>query len=124
MATYRPRRFGGEDRLFAGFFVVVVLITLASLTFGIISAFHVSKALDCVVVDKDRTSKPKGGSDMRIYTDNCGNFKVDDSWLSGTFHASDTYRDIKVGATYNFTTRGFRVPFLSAFPNIVEAVEQ
>lgn len=37
------------------------------------------------------------------------------------FHSSDTYRSIEPGQTYRFTTIGFRIPFLSEFPNIVEA---
>lgn len=78
---------------------------------------------NCVVTDKDRTSKSNGGSDMRVYTENCGNFTVADAWLKGEFSSSDTYAKIEPGHTYDFTTIGWRVPFFSMFPNILEAEE-
>ena len=100
----------------------VILAVIASLVFGVVAAFHVTEHGPCTVVEKDRT-RTDSGSDMRVYTENCGNFKVADSLLSWTWSSSDTYREIEVGETYEFKTRGFRVPFLSAFPNIVEAEE-
>jgi len=109
------------DRLVIAFGALVILLVVAFLGFAAYASFHVEAHGGCVVEGKDRTAKQGGGSDMRVYTTNCGNFKVDDSWLSGTWHSSDTYRDIKVGETYDFKTRGFRIPFLSSFPNIVEA---
>lgn len=77
----------------------------------------------CTVVDKDRVSKSEGGSDMRIYTEGCGNLKVSDALLKGKFNSSDTYRKLEVGHTYDLTTTGYRVGFLSAFPNVIAAEE-
>lgn len=102
--------------------VAFALLIVGLIIYGVVAALHVAHPKGCEVIDKDRTSND-GKSDMRIYTENCGNFKVDDSWLSKTWHSSDTYRDIDVGKTYDFTTRGYRVEFFSWFPNIVEANE-
>lgn len=113
--------FSGEDIGFAVLFVVVAGFILSAVGFGLYSSFHTETFSNCKVEDKDRTSND-GKSDMRVYT-TCGNFKVGDSWLSGTWHSSDTYREIKVGKTYDFDTRGIRVPLFSWFPNIIEAHE-
>lgn len=76
----------------------------------------------CTVEDKDRASQ-EGGSSFRIYTD-CGVFKVQDSFTRGMFSSADRYAAIEVGETYEITTYGWRIPFMSAFPNIIEAKEK
>lgn len=73
----------------------------------------------CTVDDKDRSSS-QSGSVYRVYTD-CGVFQVEDATARGQFASADLYADIENGATYEFTTIGWRVPFLSMFPNIIEA---
>lgn len=102
---------------------LAMLVIFGLLGFGIYSATHVETHQDCTVTEKDRTTKAEGGSDARVYTENCGTFQVADSILSWTFSSADTYASIEVGETYDFKTRGFRIPFLSAFPNIVEATQ-
>lgn len=77
-----------------------------------------------VVTDKDRAKDQDGHSDMRIYTDDCGVLRVKDELWVGQLDSADIYAHIKVGKTYTFTTRGWRVPWLSQFPNIVKAEEQ
>ena len=74
----------------------------------------------CTVTEKDRTSLPKGGSDMRIYTEDCGTLSVADNWANGIMNSADVYAQIKPGNTYEFETVGFRVPIISGFPTIVE----
>lgn len=104
--------------------VAVVLLFFVAVTFSIVNATHVQEFQDCKVTGKDRTtSRDKDGnekSDARIYTDSCGTFQVGDSLLSWTFSSADTFGSIEEGKTYDFKTRGFRVPFFSMFPNIVE----
>jgi hypothetical protein len=102
--------------------LLVAVLFVGGIAFNIINATHVSHRT-CTVNDKDRTSKSNGKSDMRVYTDQCGVMHVGDSILSWTFHSADTYASIKPGHTYKMTTRGFRVPFFSMFPNVVKAEE-
>lgn len=47
-------------------------------------------------------------------------FEVTDSLFKWRFDSADTYNMIKEGETYEFTTGGYRVPFLSLYPNIYE----
>jgi hypothetical protein len=74
----------------------------------------------CTVEDKDRSSS-QSGSVYRVYTD-CGVFEVEDAMLRGNFASADLYAELDTGGTYEFTTIGWRLPFLSMFPNIIDAV--
>lgn len=107
--------------------LLVAVLVVIGVVFGIRNATHVETLHDCKVTDKDRTSVSDGNggskSDARVYTDSCGVVRVGDSLLSWTFSSSDTYAEIEVGKTYDFKTRGYRVPFLSMFPNVVEVTE-
>lgn len=110
-----------DDSIVVVIGLIIAAFVLGAIGFGIYSATHVETHAACVVTDKDRTTNRDNKSDARIYTENCGTFQVSDSLLSWTFSSADTYASIKVGETYDFKTRGFRVPFFSAFSNIVEA---
>jgi hypothetical protein len=83
--------------------------------------FTTQTSVTCTVTDKDRTTTAEGVSDHRVYTEDCGTFKVGDEWLLGAFNASDTYSQIEIGDTYNFDVVGWRNGFLSLFPNILSA---
>lgn len=89
----------------------------------VVACYHHVQHFTCTVEDKDRTSNSKGVSDMRIYTTDCGNLTVADAMFRSNYHSSDTFAAIKPGHRYEFTTIGFRIPFMSEFPNIVEAKE-
>ena len=77
----------------------------------------------CVVTGKDRTQDSEGNSQARVYTENCGTLKVADSIVDGQWNSADVYGGIQEGNTYDFNTRGVRIPFLSAFPNIIKVTE-
>lgn len=76
---------------------------------------------NCVVTGTDRVSKAKGGSSMRVYTENCGTFSVADNWFHGQFTAADTFGALEEGESYDFTTVGMRIGIISYFPNIITA---
>lgn len=77
----------------------------------------------CKVSGKDRVSKSDGGSEMRVYTDDCGTFVVADSLTRVQFRSADLYGKLQEGHTYKFTYHGWRNGVLSMFPNITEAQE-
>lgn len=103
----------------------VIALIVAALVLGLpiytFACYHHVRHLTCHVTGKDRTSG-SGGS-MRVYTSDCGNLEVQDATFRKNFHSSDTYAAIHTGHTYEFTTTGYRIPFLSEFPNIVEQHE-
>lgn len=110
----------------SAFAVVVVAIAVIAIGFTLFSAAAISgSSTGCVVKDKDRSTGYKGRSDMRVYAEGCNGssetkvFSVSDNWFVGQFASADTYAKIEIGKTYDFETRGMRVPVLSSFENIV-----
>jgi hypothetical protein len=50
-------------------------------------------------------------------------FENTDSLIEGKFNSSDVYGSIEKGKTYKFETYGWRLPFFSAYENIIGAKE-
>ena len=102
--------------------VLVVAVLVAAVGFAVANATHM-RHLTCTITDKDRawvSSGESGHSSQRVYTDQCGVLSVVDSLWSWHFNSADTYSALKKGHTYALTTRGYRIPFLSIFPNVVD----
>jgi len=100
------------------FGVVVVLVVIGAVGTFIYTRAHTTEHVGCVVIDKDRASTENGTS-YRVYTDNCGVFAADDSLFDWKFGSADVYNAITVGESYDFKTRGVRIPILSQFENII-----
>ncbi|USL85101.1 hypothetical protein [Arthrobacter phage SWEP2] len=101
------------------------LTILALLGAGVANVAAVTVARDsqvCTVEEKDRTKNQDGSSDARVYT-SCGVLAVADEPLLLHFDSADTFASLDEGKTYRLDTTGWRVPFLSMFPNIIDAQE-
>lgn len=122
---FRSRSFSRPPVGFIVFGAFVGLFIIGAIVFSIANAAH-TETQTCMVKDKDRTSSVDAdgnrSSDARVYTD-CGVMSVGDDLLTGHFSSADTYSDIEVGKTYEFKTRGYRIPFFSRFPNVIEVTE-
>lgn len=101
-----------------------VLALAVGVGFGVKNALH-EDVETCTVTSKERLPKggDAGGFDQRVYTEECGVLTVGDSLFAGHFNSADTWNSIEEGHTYRLTARGYRVGFLSMFPNIVKAEE-
>ena len=100
------------------FKVIILIVAIIAILASIIVPVCVRNTYTVIVTDKgikraDDTDK------YLIYTD-IGTFENTDEWLCGKFNSSDIYGRIKIGDTYEFTVIGFRIPFLSAYQNIIE----
>lgn len=102
--------------------VLIILLFVGAVAASTMNALHMETQI-CTVTDKDRTAKQDGGSDMRVYTSDCGTFVIADSGFDLRFNSADVYAGLQTNKRYQFTTRGYRVPFLSMFPNIVKVQE-
>lgn len=126
--NYNRRRYNTGwskvQTVLASIFVVVALGVGGFTLYGAVAIDGTSTG--CVVKDKDRTTGYKGHSDMRVYAEGCNGssetkvFQVSDNWFAGQFASADTYAKIEIGKTYDFKTRGARVPIINNFENIVE----
>lgn len=116
--------YGGSGR--RGFLILLAILAVFAVIvvgFGVKAYYGEDTHAACVVSDKDRVSKSEGGSEMRVYTDNCGTFVVSDGIIKTDFNSADRYAEIKVGKTYDITSYGFRFGLFSMFPKIIKATE-
>ena len=95
--------------------IIGILFGVAVFVPGVVALASSRVETSCTVTDKDRVTGTEGKSNMRVYTEQCGVLNVEDSLLDLQF----VFSSIKVGETYDFKTRGLRIPLLSMFPNIV-----
>jgi len=99
--------------------VTIVLIGMIAFNFA---RFSKKETVTTTVTDKERIVQKSGetlDSYYLIYTED-GTYKLEDELLYGNFRSSDWYGKIKVDSTYEFTTIGFRIGFMSEYPNIVK----
>lgn len=94
--------------------IVVLPVVVVIAVPGIIPGQHDG----CLVTGKDRGGQK---SQMRVYTEDCGTFSVQDNLFLLRFNSADVYGAIEPGQTYNLKTAGLRVPLFSWFPNVLEA---
>ena len=74
------------------------------------------------VTDKERVMTEDSSKYLVFTEDSDGNtyvFENTDSLLRGKFDSSDVQGQLKVGNTYKITVVGYRIPFLSAYQNII-----
>lgn len=72
--------------------------------------------------EKGERCESRDSCKYMIYTDK-GVYQNTDSLLYWKFGSADVYNDLKVGKSYNLTVAGWRVAFLSWFPNVVKYSE-
>lgn len=75
----------------------------------------------CTITAKESVSKGDSGHEYRVFTEECGVLKVGDTVWRMHFESADVYASLKEGETYDLITTGWRIPFLSWMPNVVEA---
>ncbi|KXI83369.1 hypothetical protein ACS52_01015 [Bacillus cereus] len=111
-----------ENRGKIGFILFLVIVP-SLLIASIINYIHVT-SIEGTVIDK---YSKKGGKSDKFYIvvqQNDDTEKVitnTDGILMMKFNSADIQAEIKKGEKYNFILRGYRVPFLSLFPNIDNA---
>jgi len=107
--------------------IIGVISLLVVIGIGVLIVdYNTSETKVCTITNKDRTTKYRDGqseSDMRVYTKDCGVFKVADAVLKGQFRSADLYNQIEIGHKYNLKFHGWRIGITSSFPNITEAIE-
>lgn len=115
--------FDNMGKIVAWFLALIFALIVIVPTWILIAYYHGDNANRiheaCMIEDKESINTGDG-HEYRVYTD-CGNFVVQDEFFAGNFHASDTYRELEEDHAYDLRTRGWRIEFLSWFPNVYEA---
>jgi hypothetical protein len=103
-----------------GMFLIFAVFAVGIVGWNIGMANTVTTHENCLVTKTD-TFATEDGVEKRVYTQNCGEFTVNDNLLTGTLHSGSIYGSIKEGETYDFTATGIRSHWPTMFPNITEA---
>ena len=101
--------------------ILVVTVIIGAIAFSIAGYGHVTE-VKAKVEGKERITESVGDrieSFYLVYTDK-GTFKLEDDLFRGNFYSSDVYGKIKQDSTYTFKTSGYRIGFMSSYPNIIE----
>jgi hypothetical protein len=120
------RRAREEDHRYRRRAVVLVVLAVALVLALVLAGALAYRAsaqdrLQVRVKDKQRVCESSGGScRYLLYTDD-GTFQITDSMWFWRFDSSDLYGAIDRGAVYDFKVSGWRLPFVSAYPNVLEA---
>lgn len=101
--------------------LIVALLIVVGIVFTIASHLNV-QVRDCTIKDKYAVSKSDEATKYRVET-SCGVMEVQDTLLRMKFDSADRYASLDEGKNYELTTIGYRIPVLSAFPNIIEIKE-
>lgn len=104
-----------------GIIILVVVFIIGIIAFDI-SSYNNVKTITAKVEGKERITESSGDkieSFYLVYTDK-GTFKLEDDLFRGNFYSSDVYGKLRQDSTYTFKTSGYRIGFVSSYPNIIE----
>lgn len=111
---------GGSEGFVMSIIVTVIGGALASLVFAGVwaTAYRHEHWATCHVTNKDR-----GGDEgsYRIYTSNCGVLADEDSLFRAKYNSADIWNRIPQQGDIRLQIVGSRWPFLSQFPNVIDA---
>ena len=103
------------------FKILITLIIILGITFSISSYTNV-ETVTAKVEGKERITEISNNdakSFYLVYTDK-GAFKLMDDLFRGNFYSSNVYGKLRQDSVYTFKTSGYRIGFISLYPNIIE----
>lgn len=101
------------------FKVVGLLVLLGIVIPGSFLIFYGSEEEINVTV-KEKWVKNYSDSSIYLFSDTDGNvYEITDSLFLWKWEASNRYAFIEINKTYQITTYGWRIPFLSSYPNAI-----
>jgi hypothetical protein len=104
-----------------GIIILVVVFIIGIIAFDI-SSYNNVQTITAKVEGKERITESSGDkieSFYLVYTDK-GTLKLEDDLFRGNFYSSDVYGKLNLDSTYTFKTSGYRIGFVSSYPNIIE----
>ena len=110
------------------FLAVLALLVLGSLFTNAPYQWLTQRTLDAALIKDKQISTQSNDDDGKvqstymIYTD-AGVLRNDDALWFAKFNSSDIYGNLDIGKRYRLKIYGWRIPFLSMYPNIVRIRE-
>jgi hypothetical protein len=109
-------------------YLVAVVLVIAILSGTILSARCFLHREVVVATVTDKTVKAYNGEDKYlVFVDVQGGksttYEIEDTLVGFRFNSSDVYSALKSGRTYKLEIMGYRIPYLSMYPNILSYEE-
>lgn len=103
------------------FYLLAAFLTFMFVAFVVVrpAAYWMSERTEVVTINDKERINDADSSKYLVFTDR-GVYEVTDSLLYFAFDSSDRYAEMVRGQSYTVTVAGWRFPFLSWYPNIVE----
>lgn len=115
----RSKERGFAGVIFGALSIILVLILIFGFPF--IKNVMTHRDVDFTVTKSERIVT-NNDSKYLVFTDN-GVYENTDTIWNGKFNSSDLYANIKEGKKYTCDVVGWRVPFLSWYPNLISCEE-
>lgn len=110
-----------KNRWFVNVFICLLFILIILLVVFLGCGESINKAINMRIETVTVTDKMVKEERYLIYSENT-TYQISDSLLLWRWNSSDLYGQIMVGETYEIRVAGYRIPFLSWYPNIYEVV--
>lgn len=107
--------------------VMVTLITIiVFMLFPIgISIAQYTNNEEIEIIVKDKYIKNNSNNGKYLVVDNDKNtYQITDLFFRLKFNSTDIYNELEIGKTYKIQISGFRIRFLSIYPNINKIIEE
>lgn len=101
--------------------IFVILLIVSLIVFGLINSLHLETGATFTVTGKECVKGDKSSTYL-VFTDKT-TYMIDDTWIHWRWDSSDVYGRIQAGKTYTADLQGYRIPFLSMYPNIINPKE-
>lgn len=108
-----------KNRWFVNVFICFLFIFIILLVVFLGCGESINKAINMRTEVVTVTDKMVKEEKYLIYSENT-TYQISDSLLLWRWDSSDLYGQIMVGETYEIRVAGYRIPFLSWYPNIYE----
>lgn len=95
----------------------VILLLLACIYPAVLASSR--RDVTVTVSDKERVCGREADSCKYLVFTDGGTFENVDTILAWKWNSSDVYGNLKPGREYTFTVQGWRLPFFSTYPNII-----
>lgn len=98
--------------------LVIAAILVVIIGLGYVNSIYFNQQTKTCLVTGKESVNLQDGHQYRVYTD-CGTYTIKDNLNLFRFNSADLYGSIIQNKTYNIHSGGYRLSFLSTFPNII-----
>ena len=103
---------------------ITAIIILAVLSLPFLYVYTTQQYREITIKKTERIVSSDGKSSKYLIYAEDGVYENTDNIFRMKFNSADVYNQLQNGKTYMCDTYGWRVPFLSMYPNIVECKEK